>query len=97
MKEKEICVLSFRESSFPLDSNKSIKIEVGIEDYLHIEFDTMDQGRGQRGQHSRARTTLGFSRYQLKDVMVEKIYLLLVCINQAHKRTMRVRRSQGSK
>lgn len=36
MKEKDIWVHSFR---MPPDSNNSIKMEVGIEDCLHIEFE----------------------------------------------------------
>lgn len=36
VKEKEIWVHSFR---MPPDSNNSIKMEVGIEDCLHIEFE----------------------------------------------------------
>ena len=35
-KEKDIWVHSFR---MPPDSNNSIKMEVGIEDCLHIEFE----------------------------------------------------------
>lgn len=36
MKEKELWVHSFR---MPPDINNSIKMEVGIEDCLHIEFE----------------------------------------------------------
>jgi vacuolar protein sorting-associated protein 26 len=36
VKEKDIWVHSFR---MPPDSNNSIKMEVGIEDCLHIEFE----------------------------------------------------------
>lgn len=36
IKEKDIWVHSFR---MPPDSNNSIKMEVGIEDCLHIEFE----------------------------------------------------------
>jgi vacuolar protein sorting-associated protein 26 len=36
VKEREIWVHSFR---MPPDSNNSIKMEVGIEDCLHIEFE----------------------------------------------------------
>ncbi len=36
IKEREIWVHSFR---MPPDSNNSIKMEVGIEDSLHIEFE----------------------------------------------------------
>jgi len=48
-------------SSYP-DTNTSIKMEVGIEDCLHIEF-----------EYNR-------SKYHLKDVIVGKIYFLLVRI-----------------
>jgi vacuolar protein sorting-associated protein 26 len=36
VKERDIWVHSFR---MPPDSNNSIKMEVGIEDCLHIEFE----------------------------------------------------------
>lgn len=36
IKEKEVWVHSYR---MPPDSNTSIKMEVGIEDCLHIEFE----------------------------------------------------------
>jgi vacuolar protein sorting-associated protein 26 len=36
VKEKDVWVHSFR---MPPDSNNSIKMEVGIEDCLHIEFE----------------------------------------------------------
>lgn len=36
VKEKEVWVHSYR---MPPDSNTSIKMEVGIEDCLHIEFE----------------------------------------------------------
>jgi len=59
VKEKEIWVHSYR---MPPDSNNSIKMEVGIEDCLHIEFE------------------YNKSKYHLKDVIVGKIYFLLVRI-----------------
>lgn len=46
----------------PTDINNSIKMEVGIEDCLHIEFE------------------YNKSKYHLKDVIVGKIYFLLVRI-----------------
>ncbi|KAF2348907.1 Glycosyl transferase family 1 [Trinorchestia longiramus] len=52
-------------SSYP-DSNNSIKMEVGIEDCLHIEFE------------------YNKSKYHLKDVIVGKIYFLLVRIKIKH-------------
>ncbi|KAI9317620.1 vacuolar protein sorting-associated protein 26-domain-containing protein [Dichotomocladium elegans] len=57
--EKDIWVYSYK---IPADANNSIKMEVGIEDCLHIEFE------------------YNKSRYHLKDVIVGKIYFLLVRI-----------------
>ncbi|KAL1934728.1 hypothetical protein VTP01DRAFT_6910 [Rhizomucor pusillus] len=57
--EKDIWVYSYR---MPTDINNSIKMEVGIEDCLHIEFE------------------YNKSKYHLKDVIVGKIYFLLVRI-----------------
>ncbi|KIO18803.1 hypothetical protein M407DRAFT_31547 [Tulasnella calospora MUT 4182] len=59
MKGKDLWVHSYR---MPPDSNNSIKIEVGIEDCLHVEFENNK------------------SKYHLKDVIVGKIYFLLVRI-----------------
>eukprot|EP00850_Spirogloea_muscicola_P010595 SM000063S19985 [mRNA] locus=s63:8966:11027:- [translate_table: standard] len=59
--------------------NNSIKMEVGIEDCLHIEF-----------EYSR-------SKYHLKDVIVGKIYFLLVRIKIKHAELeIRRRESTGS-
>lgn len=52
-------------SQYP-DMNSSIKMEVGIEDCLHIEFE------------------YNKSKYHLKDVIVGKIYFLLVRIKIKH-------------
>lgn len=52
-------------SSYP-EINSSIKMEVGIEDCLHIEFE------------------YNKSKYHLKDVIVGKIYFLLVRIKIKH-------------
>jgi len=60
VKEKEIWVINY--STLP-DLNPSIKMEVGIEDCLHIEF-----------EYSK-------SKYHLKDVVIGKIFFLLVRIN----------------
>jgi vacuolar protein sorting-associated protein 26 len=49
-----------RNYSLPPEVNNSIKMEVGIEDCLHIEF-----------EYNR-------SKYHLKDVIIGKIYFLLV-------------------
>jgi len=50
----------------PPDVNNTIKMEVGIEDCLHIEFE------------------YGKSKYHLKDVVIGKIYFLLVRIKIKH-------------
>ncbi|KAI8593310.1 Vacuolar protein sorting-associated protein 26B-like protein [Geranomyces variabilis] len=58
-KEKDVFVHSYR---MPPEVNNSIKMEVGIEDCLHIEFE------------------YNKSKYHLRDVIVGKIYFLLVRI-----------------
>lgn len=63
IKEKDIVVHTL--SSYP-EMNNSIKMEVGIEDCLHIEFE------------------YNKSKYHLKDVIVGKIYFLLVRIKLKH-------------
>ncbi|KAI8901129.1 vacuolar protein sorting-associated protein 26-domain-containing protein [Globomyces pollinis-pini] len=57
--DKEIWVHSYKSAE---NENESIKMEVGIEDCLHIEFE------------------YNKSRYHLRDVIVGKIYFLLVRI-----------------
>lgn len=59
VKEEDIFVHAL--SAYP-ESNNSIKMEVGIEDCLHIEFE------------------YNKSKYHLKDVIIGKIYFLLVRI-----------------
>ena len=59
VEEKEVWVYSYK---MPPEINDGIKMEVGIEDCLHIEF-----------EYSK-------STYSLKDVIVGKIYFLLVRI-----------------
>ena len=54
--------------------NTAIKMEVGIEDCLHIEFE-YDKGK-----------------YNLKDVIIGKIYFLLVCIKIKHMEITIIRR-----
>jgi len=61
--EKELAVHQL--SSYP-ETNSSIKMEVGIEDCLHIEF-----------EYNR-------SKYHLNDVIVGKIYFILVRIKIKH-------------
>lgn len=63
VKELDIAVHTL--SSYP-EMNSSIKMEVGIEDCLHIEFE------------------YNKSKYHLKDVIVGKIYFLLVRIKIKH-------------
>lgn len=58
----------------PPESNNSIKMEVGIEDCLHIEFE------------------YNKSRYHLKDVIVGKIFFLLVRIKIKHMELSIIRR-----
>ncbi|KIP10783.1 hypothetical protein PHLGIDRAFT_84449 [Phlebiopsis gigantea 11061_1 CR5-6] len=70
-KEKDVWVHSYR---MPPDSNNSIKMEVGIEDCLHIEFE------------------YNKSKYHLKDVIVGKIYFLLVRIKIKHMELSIIRR-----
>ncbi|KAG8933895.1 Vacuolar protein sorting-associated protein 26B [Tulasnella sp. 417] len=71
VKEKDLWVHSYR---MPPDSNNSIKMEVGIEDCLHIEFE------------------YNKSKYHLKDVIVGKIYFLLVRIKIKHMELSIIRR-----
>ncbi|KAH9523843.1 Vacuolar protein sorting-associated protein 26B [Bulinus truncatus] len=63
VKEQDIIVHTL--SQYP-ELNSSIKMEVGIEDCLHIEFE------------------YNKSKYHLKDVIVGKIYFLLVRIKIKH-------------
>ncbi|KAJ7760406.1 vacuolar protein sorting-associated protein 26-domain-containing protein [Mycena metata] len=70
-KERDIWVHSFR---LPADTNATIKMEVGIEDCLHIEFE------------------YNKSKYHLKDVIVGKIYFLLVRIKIKHMELSIIRR-----
>ncbi|XP_074660325.1 vacuolar protein sorting-associated protein 26B-like [Tubulanus polymorphus] len=62
---KELDLVVHTLSSYP-DMNSSIKMEVGIEDCLHIEFE------------------YNKSKYHLKDVIVGKIFFLLVRIKIKH-------------
>ena len=63
IREKDIWVYSYR---IPPETNSSIKMDVGIEDCLHIEF-----------EYSK-------SKYHLKDVIVGRIYFLLVRLKIKH-------------
>jgi len=59
VKEQELWVVNYQ---IPPEINNSVKMEVGIEDCLHIEF-----------EYAR-------SKYHLKDVILGKVYFLLVRI-----------------
>ncbi len=88
--EKEVWVHSFR---MPPDSNNSIRMEVGIEDCLHIEF-----------EYNKSKYVLFFRlvglsikldawrRYHLKDAIVGKIYFLLVRVKIKHMELSIIRR-----
>jgi len=71
IREKDLWVYSFKP---PIESNSSIKMDVGIEDCLHIEF-----------EYSK-------SKYHLKDVIVGKIYFLLVRLKIKHMELSIIRR-----
>ncbi|OLL25815.1 Vacuolar protein sorting-associated protein 26 [Neolecta irregularis DAH-3] len=70
-REKDLWVYSYR---VPPENNSSIKMDVGIEDCLHIEF-----------EYSK-------SKYHLKDVIVGKIYFLLVRLKIKHMELSIIRR-----
>lgn len=94
VKEKEIWVHSFR---MPPDSNNSIKMEVGIEDCLHIEFEYNKSKSVPGVSKCHTRTTVLMKvefllRYHLKDVIVGKIYFLLVRIKIKHMELSIIRR-----
>lgn len=71
IREKDIWVYSYRVVP---DMNNSIKMDVGIEDCLHIEF-----------EYSK-------SKYHLKDVIVGRIYFLLVRLKIKHMELSIIRR-----
>ncbi|KAJ3209203.1 hypothetical protein HDU83_008531 [Entophlyctis luteolus] len=66
VKERDIWVYSYRVVP---EVNASIKMEVGIEDALHIEF-----------EYNKSK----YVKYHLRDVIVGKIYFLLVRIKVKH-------------
>jgi vacuolar protein sorting-associated protein 26 len=88
VKECDIWVHSFR---MPPDSNNSIKMEVGIEDCLHIEFEYNKSKCASVPLLSFVVTNEAF-RYHLKDVIVGKIYFLLVRIKIKHMELSIIRR-----
>ena len=71
VREKDIWVYSYK---MPPEQNAPIKMDVGIEDCLHIEF-----------EYSKA-------KYHLKDVIVGKIYFLLVRLKIKHMELSIIRR-----
>ena len=71
VREKDLWVYSYRQ---PPESNSVIKMDVGIEDCLHIEF-----------EYSK-------SKYHLKDVIVGRIYFLLVRLKIKHMELSIIRR-----
>ncbi|KAF2793334.1 vacuolar protein sorting-associated protein 26B-A [Melanomma pulvis-pyrius CBS 109.77] len=71
VREKDLWVYSYR---IPPETNASIKMDVGIEDCLHIEF-----------EYSK-------SKYHLKDVIVGRIYFLLVRLKIKHMELSIIRR-----
>lgn len=71
VREKDLWVYSYR---MPPEMNSSIKMDVGIEDCLHIEF-----------EYSK-------SKYHLKDVIVGRIYFLLVRLKIKHMEISIIRR-----
>ena len=88
VKEKDIWVHSFR---MPPDSNNSIKMEVGIEDCLHIEFE-YNKSKYVTTNNQLFLSSLDDIRYHLKDVIVGKIYFLLVRIKIKHMELSIIRR-----
>jgi vacuolar protein sorting-associated protein 26 len=86
-KERDIWVHSFR---MPPDSNNAIKMEVGIEDCLHIEFE-YNKSKYVSSRGSQNVLTKQY-RYHLKDVIVGKIYFLLVRIKIKHMELSIIRR-----
>jgi hypothetical protein len=87
-KEKDLWVHSFR---MPPDSNNAIKMEVGIEDCLHIEFE-YNKSKYDLSCGSASSIYSQSTRYHLKDVIVGKIYFLLVRIKIKHMELSIIRR-----
>ena len=71
VRPKDVWVYSYRE---PAETQSTIKMDVGIEDCLHIEF-----------EYSK-------SKYHLKDVIVGRIYFLLVRLKIRHMELSIIRR-----
>lgn len=94
---KEMDIVVHTLSTYP-ELNSSIKMEVGIEDCLHIEFEynkskyvwpvsssvTHQSTASDLPMSNEMPTCVPNSRYHLKDVIVGKIYFLLVRIKIKH-------------
>jgi vacuolar protein sorting-associated protein 26 len=96
-KEQEFWV---QKTAIEPEINNSIKMEVGIEDCLHIEF---EYNKSKWAIHHLASIRVSgvliqmLARYHLKDVVVGKIYFLLVRIKIKHMELAIIRReSTGS-
>ena len=87
IREKDLWVYSYKP---PVESNSSIKMDVGIEDCLHIEFE-YSKSKSVHNLYSRTSWLLSF-RYHLKDVIVGKIYFLLVRLKIKHMELSIIRR-----
>lgn len=83
IREKDLWVYSYKP---PIESNSSIKMDVGIEDCLHIEFEYS------KSKYSLITETCLQLRYHLKDVIVGKIYFLLVRLKIKHMELSIIRR-----
>ena len=90
VKEKDIWVHSYKMPTTS-ESNNSIKMEVGIEDCLHIEFE-YNKSKYAYTPLLRLTHRLSSGRYHLKDVIVGKIYFLLVRIKIKHMELSIIRR-----
>jgi vacuolar protein sorting-associated protein 26 len=93
VKEFDIWVYSYK---LPSEGTNSIKMEVGIEDCLHIEFEYNKSKQVNKYiyiPNKQYRLTIfKFFRYHLKDVIVGKIYFLLVRIKIKHMELAIIRR-----
>lgn len=90
-KELDIWVHNYQK---PPEINNSIKMEVGIEDCLHIEF---EYNKSKYVIHMLILSRSLQLRYHLKDVIIGKIYFLLVRIKIKHMEIALIKReSTGS-
>lgn len=89
IRESDLLVRSYHE---PKDDPHSIKMEVGIEDCLHIEFEYNKSTQVDKENHMQLVLMQVSYRYHLKDVIVGKIFFLLVRIKIKHMELCIVRR-----